>query len=232
MKIHRFFIQEIPETLKFRIIDKRLIHQLKDVLKIRIGEKIIIFSKNSHDFLAEVISFIKSEGIEIKIIGQQEKVVENEIKINLFQALIKKDKFEWIVEKATELGVSSIYPVLASRSEKKSINIDRLMNISIEATEQSGRNIVPNIHEPRDLFEAVNSCYGKIIIFDTEKDLPIFSKENIKDFEALNIFIGPEGGWTKEEIKLFQDKDALIYSLGNMILKSETASIVALGKIV
>src|SRR5665213_2273877 len=123
----------------------------------------------------------------------------------LASAVVKKDTFEWIAEKATELGVSHIVPIMAERSEKKSLNMERLEKIIIEASEQSGRGDVPKIHPIVALPESFQYIRGQdkdgqMIAFHTEGDfvqgLPLYKGPTA-------VFIGPEGGWSEREIEAF-----------------------------
>ena len=183
--------------------------------------------------------------------------------IYLCASIVKKDNFEWIVEKATELGVTHIIPVISERSEKKSLNEERLKKIALEASEQSGRGSVPTIHGIISLNELIvdraslgNSAAHsdteskeiepdghssghlipvntKSIAFHTEgvswrSDLQKFGRSDL----PIAVFIGPEGGWSPDEISLFHENKIPVICLGSQVLRAETAVVVILSQVV
>jgi 16S rRNA (uracil1498-N3)-methyltransferase len=159
------------------------------------------------------------------------------LKVNLYAAVTKKDTFEWIVQKATELGVTKIIPILAERSEKKALNIGRLEKIAVEASEQSGRGDVPEIMPIAKLDEMIGAvgatnqdsdATAETIVFHTEGE--IFSPAEFIDDNGgqINVLIGPEGGWSPDEIDTFHKNKIAVRSLGKQILRAETAVVVAL----
>ena len=168
-------------------------------------------------------------------------------------AKLKKDNFELAVQKATELGVSHIVPILCERSEKKSIHMERLQKIAVEASEQSGRGDVPQIHPVVGLTELLQGNMlpktsdrplsdvrptnltdwfrpkNKIVLHTSDESgnfqiqISNFQKENAQD--ELAVFIGPEGGFSDKEIGLFAEHSIPLASLGPQILRAETAVI-------
>src|SRR3989344_1191072 len=150
---------------------------------------------------------------------------EQKIKILLCQAVIKKDNFEWIVQKCTELGVEEFVPLIAERSEKKNLNIERLRVIGKEAAEQSGRAFITKIHEPVTLEDALAGTKNDSIVFDASGS-PLHNSSAIIH-NSCSVFIGPEGGWSERELELFKQRGVKIFSLGNATLRAETAAISA-----
>ena len=145
----------------------------------------------------------------------------------LCQALIKKDNFEMVTQKVVEIGVSVIVPILAERSEKKKVNMERLKKIAVEASEQSGRADVPEIFEETtlvDLFESGALPPDKIALDLTGIDFHKFVS-GLNPVGAIAVFVGPEGGWSEKEIEFFKQHNVSILSLGSQILRAETASI-------
>ncbi|OHA24952.1 MAG: hypothetical protein A3C79_03140 [Candidatus Taylorbacteria bacterium RIFCSPHIGHO2_02_FULL_45_28] len=133
------------------------------------------------------------------------------------------------MEKATELGVTKIIPIMAERSEKKNLNEERLKKIAVEASEQSGRGTVPEIEVIISLEEAVQRLPrgSTSVAFHTEgKPLPL----PIRGGTSV-LFIGPEGGWSPKEIEMFHANKIPIFTFGKQVLRSETAVVVTLAKI-
>lgn len=240
MRLHRFFINKPLEYTREVIKDEHLIHQWRDVFRYNVGSEIILFDGKGSEF-DSVIEKLNNREAEVRLVSERKGVVPDK-KIILCQSLIKKDKMEWMVEKATELGVSKIIPIVSERSEKKSFNIERAKKIAIEAAEQCGRADVPKIEEIVNLSEALKNSENAVI-FDSNGDnlnyeLRITNygtgeNSSLHDSYFINhnsffIFIGPEGGWTEREIEEFKKSGAEIFSLGKLTLRAETAAIAAL----
>lgn len=226
MRLHRFFIKERVVAEKFCISDERLIHQWRNVFRYNVGSQVVLFDGSGGEFDA-VIERMTNREADVSIISKRKGVIP-EKKITLYQSLIKKDNMEWIAEKATELGVSKIVPVVSERSEKKGLNIERLEKIIVEASEQCGRADVPVLGSILSLDDAMQSAEN-IVVFDSSGvsfDPSLFST----DYKLLSIFIGPEGGWSETEIEKFKKAGAQFYSLGKLTLRAETAAIAALAR--
>jgi 16S rRNA (uracil1498-N3)-methyltransferase len=223
MRIHRFYIENQIENKDVGISDERLVHQWRHVFRYNVGSEVVLFNGSGFEYEC-VISFISNREAKLEVVSKKPSIIPN-TNITLYQSLIKKDNFEWIAEKATELGVAKIVPVVSERSEKKNINEERLKKILIEASEQCGRGDVPELGEIVDLEDAIQSAEN-IIIFDKGGD-PV---ENTFEV-AASIFIGPEGGWSEKEINMFKERGAHICSLGPLTLRAETAAIVAMSKL-
>lgn len=225
MKLHRFFVeQEIGDKKTLEIKEERLLYQWRNVLRFSAGDKVILFDGRSSDFLCEINILTKNEA-KISVLKKEQGFIPNK-KITLFVSLIKRENFELVLEKATELGVSNIVPVIADRSEKKSFNYERSSKIIIEASEQSGRSDIPALSEELKLEEVVNK-YEKelnIFVFDPSgrDSYKLVSKSN-----NPGLFIGPEGGFTPKELEFFKEKEISVLRLGEQILRAETANIVA-----
>jgi 16S rRNA (uracil1498-N3)-methyltransferase len=226
--------QNIGKSKEITITDPELIHQLANVFRFKVGEKVIVFDGSGSEYEAEIISLTKKEVVlDIKKSNQGGALINRSV--SLYLSLIKKGNFELAVEKCTEVGVMEIHPIISERSEKKDLNLERINKIVKEASEQSGRVALPKIFEVIDLEEAVSLAMkdNKVcVVFHTEaanqgetlnreKGLSLISSKNIA------IFIGPEGGFTEKEMELFKKNNFQIRSLGQNILRAETAAIVA-----
>lgn len=225
MGIRRFFINpDFIQGENIAVSDKNLISQFKNVLRFKTGDKVIFLDGAGKEYEAAIESLSDSV-IKARIVGVLENQNEPELKITLCQSLCKKDKFEWILQKGTEIGISAFAPLVAGRSEKLGLNRERAEKILKEAAEQSERGIIPELLEIQD-FEKVIYGSGTSIILDR-------SGESIKAFRLslstfhLNVFVGPEGGWTEDELKAARDKGIRIISLGPRVLRTETAGLVA-----
>jgi 16S rRNA (uracil1498-N3)-methyltransferase len=237
MKLQRFYVvvQRLSRRLPVTIPSLDLRQQMERVLRFAPGDKVILFDGSGKDFTASINAY-QADGVSFSILEEMENNVKAAREIWLFASVIKKDNFEWIVEKATELGVSHIVPVISERSEKKNINMERLEKISIEASEQSGRATIPTIHTIMKLsesFDLIKKENLNAIVFHTEGER--FKKEDKREKlggGAVAAFIGPEGGWSPEEIALFHKEGITVRNLGPQILRAETAVVAALSQLV
>ena len=239
MKLQRFFIEEQLRNKKdITLYDDELIHQLKDVFRLRTGDQIMLLDNSGFEYLSEIVVLARGKG-EIKIIDQSAALNVPKKEVWLFAALIKKDNYEWILEKCTELGVSHFVPLVTDRTEKKDLNIERARKIIKEASEQSERGVMPVLHGVVTLEEAVTT-YAKqfpLYAFHIGQQYEKFNYSEIKNKHAdrnatlklpeepVGIFIGPEGGWTEKEANLFIEKEIKVYTIGNQVLRAETAAI-------
>lgn len=230
MRLHRFYLsQQISDKNEVIIDDEKLLHQITSVFRMKNGDKIVLFDGSGTDYICE---FEIGDINRAKIISKEPSRFIPNKNVILCQAVVKKDNFEFIVEKATEIGVSKIIPLIASRSEKKNLNEERLGKIIIEASEQSGRGNIPELKSIQQGLENVLKSYrGKMVAFHTGENCLEIDKGGFTDKEIM-VFIGPEGGWTDEEVAMFHKYNVPLYSLGKQVLRAETASLIALYKVI
>lgn len=223
-KVHRFLVTQIPENRT--ITDLELLHHLYGVLKLEPGEHIRIFVDGGPEYEIKITTISKKE--LVFEIAAEVSQVSPIVPVTAVISIVKRDLFELVVEKLTELGVTTIIPLLAARTIKQSVRTDRLQKISDEALEQCGGTKRVHIAEPSNLKEVFASTKGNYIVFDTYQDAPLSSTPLSNE---VTYFIGPEGGWTDEERALFKDHGAQTASLGTRVLRAETAAIVAADRI-
>jgi 16S rRNA (uracil1498-N3)-methyltransferase len=224
MKIHRF-IDNFDLSGKEIEITGEIAHQMAKVLKLEIGEQVEICDGKGNNISGKIRSLNKNSVIiDIEKTWQDEN--ENKKQVSLFCAVLKKENFELVVQKATECGIQKIIPIITTRTVKTGLNMERLQKIAKEACEQSGRSFLPEISELVTFEESLEMAKGNDIniIFDASgEDFKNIKIENKK----IGIFIGPEGGWTPEEIKKATENNFSVASLGTNILRGETAAIIA-----
>ncbi|MFA6608520.1 MAG: RsmE family RNA methyltransferase [Candidatus Paceibacterota bacterium] len=228
MRLHRFYVLQ-PLGEEVVINDVSIIKQWLKVFRYNKGDFVILFNGDGDDVTYCIESVSPKECALTRTKLTPSYIPDK--KVTLYLSVIKKDNFELVVQKATELGVSAIIPILSERSEKKNLNEERLKIIAIEASEQCGRGDVPTILPIISLSDVLETPsphqvslvlqMGGISIKD------ISSQEILSDSKNVALFVGPEGGWSENEEKLFKDKGVMFVSLGKTILRAETASIVA-----
>lgn len=228
--MHRFYVgNELPSEGVLLLRDAELAHQLRAVLKIKMGESVLLFNGTGFDF--EFV--IKKLGRD-HAFGRIVKKICNERKpkrvVILHQSLVKKNNFELAAAKCTELGVAEFHPFVSARSVKKGMQRERIEKILKESTEQCGGDRIPGLAAPVGFAEAVRALSkdkdAENILFDSTGEPLRHARDAAKN---THIFIGPEGGFTEEELKMFRDAGGTIASLGPRILRSETAAIIAAG---
>lgn len=224
MRLHRFLVKEpIGHVQRLSITDTALVHQFRNVFRFAVGGQVILIDNSGYEYLAMISSINRSEAV-VEIVSKRESKNMPPKEVYLFASIIKKDKFEWVVEKGTELGVTHFVPVLSDRSEKKNLREDRLLSIIKEATEQSGRAKMPELHPIVPLETALKA---EMALFAFHSEGEPFVYEKFYHHNPVGLFVGPEGGWTEREIFLFKKNNALLISLGGATLRAETAAIAA-----
>ena len=217
----------VDKTLQLK---DETIHHLKRVIRIRLGEEVILCDGKSMDYHCTVESL---EPFNLKVNSRQESKTEPKCKITLYQAMPKADKFEWIIQKAVELGVYSIVPVYTAHciaKITKAVKIARYQKIAESAAGQCMRGIIPQVQQPMPLEDAIKTTNG-LMLATHEKE-----KENkipgINSYpKDIGLWIGPEGGFSKKEIETMEGAGFSIVSLGPRILRTETAAIAAIAQI-
>lgn len=234
----RFFVNEVRNG--HAEIDGDEAKHLTRVLRVEAGQRYEI-SDNHTVFLAE-IETARKEHVIFKTI-EKLPPPPAQASITLCAALIKFDHFEWMIEKATELGVSKIVPVLAARTEKgldraALKRVERWRRIALEASQQARRAFLPEISPPQAIAQAfandLPSDQQRKYALDEEPGTPLLGNALPAERSASDevaILIGPEGGWAKEERTLFIECGWSPVSLGPLILRAETAAIAALAVI-
>lgn len=223
MKIHRFITQFESHGNTIEIKDVEIIRQVRNILRIEPGETILI--SDGHGMEIEVIiESINTTYIIGAILSKRESSLLQK-QVTLYLAILKKENFELALQKATECGVYEIIPVITERTVKTGLNFERLEKIAKEASEQSGRSLVPKIAKIINFEEALES--GKKsdekILFHLVKNLYTSNKEA----KSASIFIGPEGGFTDKEVSMARESGYDVCSLGPLTLRGETAAIIA-----
>ena len=204
-------------------------HYLVSVLRCKKGDNLIIFNGQGKCFRTAVVKADKKEVIA-EVREEFPCNFEPQMHITLVQSLLKGEKMDLVIQKTTELGVTEILPVISERSQiRDTRRIVRWRRIAEEASRQSGRNGVPAVHAPVDFRDFLVSQNGKGIIFYEEEGMKL--SEAVSSLgphtPSLIIVIGPEGGFSEQEVISAQEKGFLAASLGKRILRAETAAISA-----
>ena len=246
--MHRFFI--LPDLLKADnntlTLPEKLSHQVKDVLHLAIGEQLMLLDNSGDEILCSIVKSGRS-GVEVELLERKGGKSESPVRIILCQGLLKSARFEWILEKGTELGVTVFSPVLCRRSmsglEDAGPNkIQRWQRIIQEATEQCGRARMPELLPIHPLVHALTSIPSNalaLIPWEEEQGLSlrdalrnaITAREETVDPLTVVLFIGPEGGLLAEEVEQARRHGVQPVTLGPRILRAETAALTAIANV-
>lgn len=208
---------------------------LVNVLRQGIGDEITVLNGRGQEYLAKIIR-IDPESVTAELLEETSRAAEPTVWLNLVQSLPKLDKFEWIIQKNTELGVSRFQPAITERSmakikeDLKERKEERWRKIIQEAAEQSGRKIVPELAPVNSWDEILKGLGGGLTLIPWEGE----RKRSLKDVlagltsvpERITIIIGPEGGFSQKEVEEAIEKGAVPVTLGPRILRTETAGLV------
>jgi len=232
--MHRFFVppQWIDADRVF-IKDKQ-VHQLRDVLRMKPGDRIIVLDNTGWEYEVE-LKRVAGGQVEGVVRGKSLAATEPGIKVTLYQALIKGDRLEFILQKCTEMGVVGFVPMLCERcvqlegvSERK---LGRWRRIIAEAAEQSRRGKLPFLSPVLTFERACQSMVGpSLLAWEGETSLglrPALSELRATGLSSVNLFIGPEGGFSPSEVEFAQGCGITPITLGPRVLRAETASLVA-----
>ena len=216
-----FFVDPDSVSGQSFILNKTESNHAIRVLRMKVGNEIALLDGVGTGYNGKIQSVNKL--VTGEILQTFPNLGENEYQIILAPALIKRDRFESILEKATELGVSEICPVLMDRRVKNKLNIDRCQKLIQSASKQTMRSKFPKIYPPKS-FDDILKLEGQKIcamIGETKQ----LSKLNLKKENPIVVIIGPEGDFSKNEIELMNRSDVQFYNLGNRRLRSETAAL-------
>lgn len=229
-----YFNNTISDPQNIEITDKEIIKKITKVMRLQIGDNFLIYDINAEEYEVQIIE-ISLKKVKCRLISKLDIDRELDTEINLYMALLKKDKFEWVVQKTTEIGVKKIIPIVTEHCVLKELSknkIQRYKKIITEATMQCGGKINPELTDAIQYDQAVRNLNIKdlnLIAHEAEQENKLIDK--IKKNKTINLFIGPEGGFSDFEIDLAKQNSLISVSLGKRILRAETAAIVGCGAI-
>lgn len=223
------------------------VNHIVNVLRLKKDDVLLVCNKDTGITYQTKIEHVLKEKVECKMIEKVADNVESKVEVTIFQGLPKAEKMEYIIQKSTELGVKTIVPVALKRcivkldGKDSAKKIQRWQKIAEVAAKQSGRNRIPNIEnvmEAKKLEEHIIDFDLFLVAYEEEKSVTLkqelqkvkqsyIEKENFK----IAVLIGPEGGLEKEEVEHLKEKGAKVITLGNRILRTETAPIAVLSSI-
>lgn len=232
----RFPIRKEPSTeddgtLRGTISESDYTHITK-ILRLGAGDRITVFDTESTEYEG-TITDISSGTIALMVHDARLLRTEPELELNLFQAILKGNRMDGIISQATQLGVSGIFPIISERTQIRSTaKVDRWNKIAWESTKQCGRTTPPVVSEPVDFqgsFGIRKQSEMKIILYENQDELlGDYMRSLTRPVNGINVYIGPEGGFSEKEVSLAEENGYITLGLGKRILRAETASVVSL----
>ena len=236
--MHHFFVT--PSQVKDGdiFVEGQDVNHLKNVLRVKPGEAVAVSDGDNRKYVCTVERYEEGAAV-LRICEEQEADTELPSRICLFQGLPKQDKMELIVQKAVELGVSEVVPVVTRRSvvkldEKKAgKKVQRWQSIAESASKQAGRGHIPKVAQVAGFKEALLQASGLdvlLIPYELAEDMRETKKVigSIVPGQSVGVFIGPEGGFEREEVEAAIEAGAMPITLGRRILRTETAGLTTL----
>lgn len=228
MRLHRFIGDfklvpggQIPSS------DPELINQLQNVFRLRSGDSVLLCDGQGKESVASINSLGKKR--IVFDLGEIRRIASPPRAVTLYAAILKRENFEWVVEKSTECGVSKVIPILTEHTVKLALNLDRLRKIAREAAEQCGRGEVPEVINAVPFNQAILAARnsGDAVYFCDGDGSELLSRSlvGLAKGRPISIFIGPEGGWNNAERTEAEGFERV--SLGGLTLRAETAAVVA-----
>ncbi|MFA6494989.1 MAG: RsmE family RNA methyltransferase [Candidatus Paceibacterota bacterium] len=229
MKIHRFLItDDLSPQSDLILRNAGMIRQIKTVLRLREGGVIALFNDRGQEAHARIVR-LSGDQVMCRVDEVSRRSADAPIAVTVYCAILKRENFEWVAQKITEIGAHALVPCVTERTIKKNIIPARVATIMREAAEQSGRVTMPLLLETMrfvDAFDGAMTAHEPCVLFDprglTLDNSPCLAASH----RAVNIFIGPEGGWSDEEYEYARARGACIISLGGTVLRAETAAVV------
>ncbi len=229
----KFFVNKNDINQNEIVIKGEDAKHISQVLRYKIGDTLEVGNGVGIDYITKIEKVCKKE-IVLKVIDEKKSIAEPKVKVTLFQCLPKGSKMELIIQKCVELGVYEIIPFVSEFSvvklnDKVDRKIERYQKISETASKQCRRGIIPKIYNPITLDEALALSKDfdlSLIAYENEKDITIKKISEKENVNSVCVFVGSEGGFSNMEIEEAKKYGVIPVTLGNRILRTETAGLV------
>lgn len=234
MRVTRLFVEQPLRPQTRTSLSEASSGHLLRVLRAGIGDTCVLFNGDGHDYDARIVAVDKRDAV-VEVLAARKLDNESPLRIILMQALARSEKMDWILQKATELGVSAVVPVASERSEVKldgersAKRAAHWRNVIVSACEQSGRATVPSVATPSSLAQAlpVLPAGARHLLLDPDAAQGLRDVEVAASTEVV-LAIGPEGGWSPHDLALLGAAGFAGVRLGPRVLRTETAGLAAI----
>lgn len=230
MRSHRFYTPIELQINQSLVLPKEASHHCVQVLRYHVDAELTLFNGDGFDYIAR-IEAIDNKQCRVKILSKNNPQNESPLSIHLFQGVAKGDKMDLIIQKSVELGVTDITPIFTVRSNVK-LDAKRLskkhlhwQKIAISASEQCGRAIIAQVHNPLSLKQLTQLSSELTLILDPQAKTKI---QTLPTCKSVSLVIGPEGGLSVEEVERLNQLGAKAVNIGPRILRTETAGLTSI----
>ena len=224
------FIENIINNSGDIVLNKKNSHHLKNVLRVKTGQKVTLFNGRGDVFIS-VVKVINNNEIILKIISH-EKIPKPLFEVDLYQAMPKINRWEMVLQKSVELGVSNIFPLKTKFTQKiyDEKKYKRFNQIITSAAEQSESRWIPKLHEMITLETAIKNAkgYDVSVVGSLKSNTQTFKNIDWGRIKKISLFIGPEGDFSDDEVELMVSNGVVPVTFGSKILRTETAAIFGL----
>jgi 16S rRNA (uracil1498-N3)-methyltransferase len=236
-ELRRFFVPRGSVRARNVTLGPEMAHRLGRVLRLKRGDHIVLSEGGPRDFEAQITG-VSGQALTAVVVAERDAPAEPAVAVTLYQSLIRQNRFDLVLEKGTELGVSRFVPITTARSqphgdingEASAAKAERWARLVLEAAEQCGRGRLAEVAATQTFEEAVRGARGlKLVPYESHRGLGLTAYLRGLDRRPaeVSLFIGPEGGFESTEIELAQAEGAVVVTMGRRVLRSETAGIVA-----
>ena len=233
--MHRFFVTAESRTANDVTLSGGIAHQIARVLRLRANEEIVLIPTDGQDAVEWRVRLgaVEARLVSGAVVAERPGLPEPGCAVTLCAAVLKGERFDWLVQKATELGVAAIQPVITAQTIRRvgpedTKALDRWRRIATEAAEQSGRSRAPTIGTPVPLSGIADSAPAPLFVAHEAVRAETLIRAVPPNARALSVIVGPEGGLAESEVEHLVERDgAIAVSLGSRILRAETAAITA-----
>jgi 16S rRNA (uracil1498-N3)-methyltransferase len=234
--MHRFFVS--PQAIRDNRVVMRgtVVHQIRDVLRMETGNEFVLLDNTGFAYRTEIVT-IDRDVLRGRVVEKWKLETEPMARITLYQGLLKGQKFDWVLQKGTEIGIAAFVPVLAARCIVGSLDDvsagrqERWQRIVVEAAEVAGRAALPHIGTATLFAHACEyAARGGLSLIPYEGERSRGLRDALQDApksKEINLFIGPEGGFADEEIALAREHNIIPVTLGPRLMRAETAALAA-----
>lgn len=231
--MHRFFVTTIQNDQV--IFSDEQAHQIRQVLRMGVGDRVVVLENGAGWECEAELAQVTRKGVTAVIHRKVPVTTEPAVTLTLYQCLLKRDNFEWVLQKGTEIGVSRFVPLISKRTVAHAPKkLTRWQRIVTEAAEQSGRGCIPEIASPTRYADVLAQWQpnrvGLIPWVGAEGET--IASVLPKDVAETAVFIGPEGGWTDNEVENGREAGLNPVTLGKRTLRAETAAVVSVALVI
>lgn len=228
MQFPIFFEEKLPEGINNFELSPETSKHIVQVLRMKPGENLILTNGNGIELTVKIVEPDKKKTV-VSFVSKRNMLAPENMNGIAISLLKNEGRFEWFLEKATELGIRKIYPLVTTRTEKKSFRVERMKNIMISAMIQSRQFFLPELSEPLSLKELyqIQDFKQKLIAHCIDNDQKAPLKDILEKGSSKIVLIGPEGDFTQSEVDESLAEGFMPVSLGNTRLRTETAGIMA-----